>query len=94
MLAAYYSKRCDSRELFDGLAVSKDEGYPDHLNKYNVIYLNMQQFLSESHDIGKMLALLSKSIMYDLEDDYEDFKFRYEMGLVYNLERLYKHIRR
>ena len=70
MLAAYYSKGCDSRELFDGLAVSKDEGYPDHLNKYNVIYLNMQQFLSESHDIGNMLELLSKSIMYDLEDDY------------------------
>ena len=90
MLAAYYSKGCDSRELFDGLAVSKDEGYLDHLNKYNVIYLNMQQFLSESHDIGNMLELLSKSIMYDLEDDYEDFRLRYEMGLVYNLERLYK----
>ena len=91
MLAAYYSKGCDSRELFDGLAVSKDESYLNHLNKYNVIYLNMQQFLSESHDIEKMLDLLSKSIMYDLEDDYEDFKFRYEMGLVYNLERLYQH---
>ena len=91
MLAAYYSKGCDSRELFDGLAVSKDESYLNHLNKYNVIYLNMQQFLSESHDIGKMLDLLSKSIMYDLEDNYEDFKFRYEMGLVYNLERLYQH---
>ena len=90
MLAAYYSKGCDSRELFDGIAVSKDESYLDHLNKYNVIYLNMQQFLSESHDIGNMLELLSKSIMYDLEDDYEDFRLRYEMGLVYNLERLYK----
>lgn len=44
----------------------------------------MQQFLSESHDIGKMLELLSKSIMYDLEDDYEDFRLRYEMGLVYS----------
>lgn len=32
MLAAYYSKGCDSRELFDGLVVSKDESYLNHLN--------------------------------------------------------------
>ena len=70
MLAAYYSKGCDSRKLFDGLALSKDEGYPDHLNKYNVIYLNMQQFLSSSKDINDMLDLLKTRVINELLEEY------------------------
>ena len=34
MLCAYYDKSCDSHALFDGLAISKDETYEQHLNKY------------------------------------------------------------
>ena len=66
MLAAYYSKGCDSHELFDGLSVSKDESYLNHLNKYNVIYLNMQQFLSSSKDINEMLAFVLGKDIYKL----------------------------
>ena len=34
MLAAYYSKECDSHELFDNLAVSGDKTYEEHINKF------------------------------------------------------------
>ena len=44
MLAAYYSKGCDSRELFAGLSIASSESYSKHLNQYNVIYINMQEF--------------------------------------------------
>ena len=44
MLAAYYSLGCDSRELFAGLKIEKDGTFEEHLNQYDVIYLNMQQF--------------------------------------------------
>ena len=45
MLAAYYSCGCDSRELFAGLKITEQESYEKYLNRYDVIYLNMQQFL-------------------------------------------------
>ncbi len=89
MLAAYYSKGCNSHELFDDLLISKDQSYEKHLNKYNVISLNMQSFLSNSNDINEMLSLLSRSLMYDLEDDFESIKLRTDMGLVYNLSRVF-----
>ena len=41
MLSAYYSKGCDSKELFDSLFIAKNEDYLKHLNKYNVIYINI-----------------------------------------------------
>ena len=45
MLAAYYSRGCDSQELFTGYKIEKAESFHENLNKYDVIFLNMQQFL-------------------------------------------------
>lgn len=42
MLAAYYSKGCCSEKLFEGLKISQNESYQKHLNKYNVIFLDIQ----------------------------------------------------
>ena len=45
MLSAYYGRGCDSRKLFAGLKIEGDSSFEEHLNQYDVIYLNMQQFL-------------------------------------------------
>jgi len=45
MLDAYYGRGYDSRELFAGLKIENDSSFEEHLNRYDVIYLNMQQFL-------------------------------------------------
>ena len=42
MLAAYYSKGCDSKELFAGLEIAKHADYEKHLNKYDVIHFDVQ----------------------------------------------------
>lgn len=41
MLVAYYAKNCDSKALFHGLEISKTAGYGKHLNKYDVIRVDM-----------------------------------------------------
>jgi hypothetical protein len=41
MLCAYYDRSCDSRALFDDLAIARDESYEIHLNAYDVIYVDM-----------------------------------------------------
>ena len=63
MLAAYYSKGCDSRDLFAGLSIASSESYSKHLNQYNVIYINMQEFLSGSKSIDDMLMMLKSFIL-------------------------------
>ena len=35
MLAAYYSKGCDSEEMFSGLDISRESDFKTHLNKYD-----------------------------------------------------------
>ena len=44
MLTAYYSRGCDSIELFAPYKIAKAESFEKHLNKYNVIHLTMTDF--------------------------------------------------
>ena len=41
MLNAYYSKGCSSKEIFDKLNISSASTYLEHLNKHNVISIDM-----------------------------------------------------
>ena len=50
MLAAYYSKGSDSEKMFSGLNISKDAYFKKHLNKYDVIHIDIQWFLANCED--------------------------------------------
>ena len=60
MLAAYYCRTCDSRELFQNLKIAQDESYEKHLNQYNVIELNMQDFLSYAQNMEQLIDSLQR----------------------------------
>ena len=57
MLAAYYSRGCDSGDLFRGFQIEKEETFNEHLNQYDVIFMNMQQFLirAKEEDVTEYL---------------------------------------
>lgn len=40
MLNAYYSKGCDSKELFSNLKITRELSFESHLNKHNVIWID------------------------------------------------------
>ncbi len=54
MLASYYEKEENSDDLFGGLRISRSITYRDHLNQYNVIKINMQEFLSVTDSVDSM----------------------------------------
>ena len=46
MLAAYYDKSCNSRELFSDLSIASSPSFETNLNKYPVIYLDITGFIT------------------------------------------------
>ena len=72
MLIAYYSKGCNSLSLFESLAISSEPSFQQHLNQYNVLFLNMQYFLCETHDIKQMIAKLQEAIRFELLEEYRN----------------------
>lgn len=43
MLAAYFSKGADARELFSGLQIGRDPTFVSNLNRFDVILIDMEQ---------------------------------------------------
>lgn len=72
MLCAYYDKSCDSKKLFDGLAISKCESYEKHLNKYDVIYLDITWFISSSGNIKNTVHILHEKLLRELRETYPE----------------------
>ena len=73
MLAAYYDCGDDTEELFEGLSISQCKSYRKHLNQYDVLKINMQEFLSRSDDVEGMLTLMQRRILSDLKQKYPEY---------------------
>lgn len=70
MLAAYYCRTCDSRKLFQNLKITQDESFEKHLNQYDVLFLNMQSFLSQAEDAEHVTDYLQEVVLEDLQEEY------------------------
>ena len=89
MLVAYYSKGCDSHDIFDSLKISQTDHYLKHLNQHPVIHINMQDFLSKTHDINKMILLLAKLIFREIKKAFCDVDYIDSSNLVQIMEDVY-----
>ena len=89
MLVAYYSKGCDSHDIFDSLKISQTDHYLKHLNQHHVIHINMQDFLSKTHDINKMILLLAKLIFREIKKAFCDVDYIDSSNLVQIMEDVY-----
>lgn len=90
MLAAYYSLECDSRELFAGLQIADDPSFAEYLNRYDVIFLNMQHFLIRAKG-QSVTDYLEKTVIHDIRDIYGEFFSEQETILAAALEEIYAH---
>ena len=69
MIDAYYSKGCCSKELFSKFEISTKPDFEEHLNKYNVIHLDISSFADSFVDniVEKIVEFL-----------YEEFRKKYK----------------
>ncbi len=72
MLNAYYSKGCDSKDFFDKLNITNDSTYIEHLNKHNVIWIDMASVYVDTIDKNTFVEKLASEIMDDLKHAYPD----------------------
>ena len=89
MLAAYYSKGCDSRELFSDLEIAQDERFGEHLNKYDTIFLNMQEFLSRSSNVQELLERVEIKVIRELKKQYPNAELFDENDLAETMQDIF-----
>ena len=90
MLAAYYSKGADSRQLFHNLRVSnppegeKDRELADHeqyLNKCDVLFWDMTWFISNAENIEDTIRNLRIRVLEELKAEFPDYVKREKASL-------------
>ena len=75
LLMAYYSKGCDSRDLFKGLKAEVLLTFEKELNKNNVICIDFQQHFSSAkgnNEPEKVLERMQKKIIKEIHENYPD----------------------
>ncbi len=70
MLVAYYSKGCDSAELFSKFKIASAPDFAKHLNQYNVIHVDMQKFLSRTKRIHDMLDFMQMRVLKEIRRSF------------------------
>ena len=88
MLTAYYSKGCDSRELFSKFQIAQTPDFEKHLNRYNVIHIDMQKFLGRTKNVHEMLDFLQKRVLKEMKQTFSVIEPE-ETSLITALEDLY-----
>lgn len=72
MLLAYYCGAYDSKDLFCGLKITEDASFAHHRNQYDVLFLDMQKFLSRAGKTENLVPYLQKAVVQELKAAYAD----------------------
>ena len=72
MLTAYYSRGCNSEEMFSGLEISKAEDFKRHLNQYDVIHLDIQWCIEPAGGPEHVVSYISEKTIAELREYYPD----------------------
>ncbi|MBQ3657360.1 MAG: AAA family ATPase [Bacteroidales bacterium] len=76
MMCAYYSKGCDSREMFSSLKISKADNYEKYLNKLNFIKIDVAGEYQTAPEKDKMLQDLQLKIRREFQEQFPKIRFR------------------
>ena len=89
MLAAYYSKGCDSREIFDRFKISGEAAFVEKLNKYNVIKIDMNSEYQNTLEKGRLLERLTREIVREMQAEFPEVEFEEGDSLAQCILRVY-----
>ena len=70
MLSSYYSKGCDSSELFAPLKIARTAGYKERLNKLNVIKIDLNSEYQNTIDREDFIEVLTGKIRKEMIAEY------------------------
>lgn len=94
MVCAYYDRTVDGAAEFTGLRIASEQCFDAQRNRYDVLHINMQEFLSESSDVKDMLHNLQQDLMFDLTLAYGHLLFRDKNNLSKSMADIYGQIGR
>ena len=89
LISAFYSKGCDSRNLFSSLKIAQTPSWDKNLNKFNVIKLDVQELFSKSHTPEELVPNITSRVNKELIKCFPDVEINIEDELSDSLENIF-----
>lgn len=89
MLNAYYSKGCDSRELFASLMISSVPCYKENMNQFNVIKIDLNGEYQATLDKHSFLTRLTREIKREMTVAFPSVSLEKDDSLAQSILRIY-----
>ena len=89
MIAAYYSKGCDSHGLFSDLKISKDSSYEENINKYAVIQLDMNDVVTRK-GTSSVSSFINSIVVPELREEYPFINLMDNIDIPGAIQAIYK----
>ncbi len=70
MLTAYYSRGCDSSDIFRNFKITKSADYSKHLNKHNVICFDVQWLYKKAKNKADIVNEIQLTILQELQMEF------------------------
>lgn len=81
MLVAYYGKGCDSEGLFQNLKIASDRHFKEHLNKYDVIHMDVNSFRGGEGIKKSVASRIEQAVIEELREAYPECISEYTLTL-------------
>ena len=92
LMSAYDSKNCDSREIFERLKLSKQEGWDRYLNSINVIQIDLQSFYSDAKDKSQTIQILQNNVVEELREQFPNVEVPTSSSIAKALSIIHKEL--
>ena len=88
-MVAFFSKGCDSREMFSDLKIAEESCFEKNLNKFNVLSVDLGAAFNTVENRNDVLKYLRKEFLEDFRKEFPSIGFSDEDSIAKMILRVY-----
>lgn len=90
MISSFFSRSCDSMDIFKKLFISQEAGWEKYLNRYPVIHISLNDIPGQCASYEDYITRIEKKLVRDLKRTYPDVELEEDQYAVDVLTEIYE----
>ena len=89
LMVAYFSKGCDSREMFSNLKIAQEPCFEENLNKFNVLAIDLGALYNAAEHKSEIFKNLKTYLLKDFRKEFPNIDFDDRISIAEMIQQTY-----